>query len=56
MSDMTEIEAAKIAEQKGNAEQKKFAAMIVSDQHQDRTELKSMVTEEIKIGNSVGAG
>jgi putative membrane protein len=31
MSDMLEIESAKIAEQKGNADEKKFAAMMVTD-------------------------
>jgi len=48
MSDMTEIEAAKIAEQKGNAEEKKFAAMMLADHTKTSTELKSMVTGEMK--------
>ena len=48
MSDMTEIEAAKIAEQKGNADEKKFAAMMVTDHTKTSTELKSMVTGEMK--------
>lgn len=48
MSDMTEIEAAKIAEQKGNADEKKFAAMMVKDHTKTSTELKSMATGEMK--------
>jgi putative membrane protein len=48
MSDMTEIEAAKIAEQKGNADEKKFAAMMVTDHTKTSNELKSMVTGEMK--------
>ena len=48
MSDMTEIEAAKIAEQKGDAEEKKFAAMMLADHTKTSTELKSMVTGEMK--------
>jgi putative membrane protein len=48
MSDMTEIEAAKIAQQKGNADEKRFAAMMVTDHTKTSTELKSMVTGEMK--------
>jgi len=48
MSDMTEIESAKIAEQKGNADEKKFAAMMLTDHTKTSTELKSMVTGEMK--------
>lgn len=48
MSDMTEIEAAKIAEQKGNADEKKFAARMVTDHTKTSTELKSMLTGEMK--------
>jgi putative membrane protein len=36
MSDMTEIEAAKIAQQKGNADEKKFAQMMLARSHQDK--------------------
>jgi putative membrane protein len=43
MSDMLEIEAAKIAQQKGNAEEKKFADMMVNDHTKTSSELKSMV-------------
>jgi putative membrane protein len=48
MSDMTEIEAAKIAEQKGNADEKKFATMMIADHTKTTTELKLMVTGEMK--------
>lgn len=41
-SDMLEIEAAKIAEQKGNAEEKKFAGQMVNDHTKTSADLKSM--------------
>lgn len=43
MSDMLEIEAAKIAQQKGNADEKKFADMMITDHTKTSDELKSMV-------------
>src|SRR5882757_3798908 len=48
MSDMTEIEAAKLAQQKGNADEKKFAEMMITDHTKTSTELKSMVPAEMK--------
>ncbi len=48
MSDMTEIEAAKIAQQKGNADEKKFAEMMVMDHTKTSSELKSMVPDNLK--------
>jgi putative membrane protein len=48
MSDMTEIEAAKVARQNGNAEENKFAAMMITDHTKTGTELKSMVMGEMK--------
>ena len=48
MSDMLEIEAAKIAAQKGNATEKKFAEQMVTDHTKTSTELKSMVSGEMK--------
>jgi putative membrane protein len=45
-SDMLEIAAAKIAEQKGNAEEKKFAAEMVTDHTKTSTELKGLVSSE----------
>jgi putative membrane protein len=48
MSDMTEVESAKIAEQKGNADEKKFAEMMVSDHTMTSSELKSMVPDNLK--------
>ena len=40
MSDMLEIEAAKIAEQKGNATEKKFAGQMITDHTKTSSELK----------------
>lgn len=48
MSDMTEIEAAKIAQQKGNADEKKFAEMMVADHTKTSSELKSMAPADMK--------
>jgi putative membrane protein len=48
MSDMLEIESAKIAQQKGNAEEKKFAVMMVTDHTKTSTELKEMVPADLK--------
>ena len=42
-SDMLEIEAAKIAEQKGSAEEKRFAAQMVADHTKTSSELKGLV-------------
>ena len=43
LSDTTEIEAARIAQQKGNADEKKFAAQMVTDHTETSAELKSMI-------------
>jgi putative membrane protein len=48
MSDMLEIEAAKIAQQKGNAVEKKFAEQMVTDHTKTSTELKGLVSGEMK--------
>ena len=48
MSDMLEIEAAKIAQQKGNADDKKFAQMMIADHTKTSSELKSMVPSEMQ--------
>ena len=42
-SDMLEIEASKIAQDKGNAGEKKFAGQMIADHTRTSTELKSMV-------------
>src|ERR1700743_1132457 len=47
-SDMLEIEAAKIAEQKGNADEKKFAEQMVTDHTKTSTELKGLVPADMK--------
>ena len=47
MSDMLEIEAAKIAEQKGNATEKSFAAQMVTDHTKTSTELKGLVPPDL---------
>ena len=47
MSDMLEIEAAKIAQQKGNADEKKFAEHMIADHTKTSSELKSMAGGEL---------
>ncbi len=42
-SDMLEIEAAKIAQQKGNADEKKFAGQMITDHTKTSSELKELV-------------
>ena len=44
MSDMLEIESSKIAQQKGNADEKKFAGQMITDHTKTSSELKSMVS------------
>jgi putative membrane protein len=44
MSDMMEIEASKIAQQKGNAEEKKFAGQMITDHTKTSSDLKAMVS------------
>ena len=48
MSDMLEIDAAKIAQQKGNADEKKFAEVMITDHTKTTTELKGLVNGEMK--------
>jgi putative membrane protein len=48
MSDMLEIEAAKIAEKKGNANEKSFAAQMITDHTKTSSELKQMVSGDAK--------
>jgi putative membrane protein len=44
ISDMFEIEASKLAEQKGNAQEKSFAQQMVTDHTKTSSELKEMVS------------
>src|SRR6266576_3561646 len=44
MSDMLEIESSRIAEQKGNSDEKKFAQQMIADHTKTSSALKSMVT------------
>jgi len=44
ISDMFEIEAGKLAQQKGNAEEKTFASKMVTDHTKTSTELKGLVS------------
>jgi putative membrane protein len=44
ISDMFEIESSKLAQQKGNEAEKKFAAQMVTDHTKTSTELKGMVS------------
>src|ERR1700744_3570510 len=48
MSDMLEIDAAKIAQQKGDSEEKTFAGEMITDHTKTSTELKSLVSGEMK--------
>jgi putative membrane protein len=43
-SDMLEIAAAKVAEQKGNAEEKKFAAQMVTDHSKTTSDIKGLIS------------
>lgn len=45
---MVEIDAAKIAQQKGNDDEKKFAQQMVTDHTKSSSELKGMVPTDIK--------
>jgi putative membrane protein len=47
MSDMLEIEAAKVAQQKGNTDEKKFAEQMITDHTKTSSELKGMVSGEL---------
>ena len=47
-SDMLEIGASKLAEQKGNADEKNFAAQMITDHTKTSSELKSMVSGDMK--------
>jgi putative membrane protein len=44
MSDMLEIESSKIAQQKGDADEKKFAGQMITDHTKTSSELKSLVS------------
>jgi putative membrane protein len=48
MSDMLEIESSKIAQTKGNAQEKTFAGEMITDHTKTSTELKGMVSAEMK--------
>ena len=48
MSDMLEIDAAKIAQQKGGPQEKTFAGEMITDHTKTSTELKGLVSGEMK--------
>src|ERR1700755_1620389 len=48
MSDMLEIDAAKIAQQKGDPQEKTFAGEMITDHTKTNTELKGSVSGEMK--------
>src|SRR6202050_402698 len=54
MSDMLEIEAAKIAQTKGDAQEKTFASEMITDHSKTSTELKAMVSGEMKAALPTG--
>src|ERR1700747_1669739 len=47
-SDLLEIGASKLAEQKRNADEKKFAAQMITDHTKTSSELKSMLSGGMK--------
>jgi putative membrane protein len=47
-SDMLEIDAAKIAQQKGNADEKQFAQQMITDHTKTSSELKGLVPADMK--------
>src|SRR6185437_4616536 len=47
-SDMLEVDAAKIAQQKGNADEKQFARQMVTDHTKTSSELKGIVSADMK--------
>jgi len=47
MSDMLEVDAAKIAQQKGDADEKKFAEAMITDHDKTSTELKGLVPSDM---------
>lgn len=54
LSDMMEIEAAKLALQRGNAEDKTFAAQMETDHTKTSTELKQLVPDNLKSALPAG--
>jgi putative membrane protein len=48
MSDMTEIAAAKVGQERGNAEEKPFSTQMIADHTKTSEELKSIVPAEAK--------
>jgi putative membrane protein len=48
MSDMTEIAAAKIGQERGNAEEKAFSTQMIADHTKTSEELKTMVPADAK--------
>ena len=53
-SDMLEIDAAKIAEQKGNADEKQFAQQMITDHTKTSSELKGLVPADTKSALPTG--
>src|SRR5689334_7116296 len=47
MSDLLEVEAAKIAQQKGDPDEKKFAEAMITDHDKTSTELKCLVPSDM---------
>ncbi len=54
MSDILEIEAAKVAQQKGNPTEKKFAEQMITDHTKMSRELKQLVNGEMKSALPTG--
>jgi putative membrane protein len=48
MSDMLEIDAARVAQEKGNASEKKFAEQMITDHTKTSSELKALLPADMK--------
>ena len=53
-SDMTEIAASKLGQERGNSEEKKFAAQMITDHTKTSSELKALVAGGVKADIPVG--
>src|SRR3978361_456563 len=55
MSDMTEIAAAKLGQERGNAQEKAFAAQMITDHSKTSEELKAMAPADARAAIPAGS-
>ena len=56
LSDMLEIESGKIAQQKGNADEKKFAEQMIADHTKTSSELQALVSGgDVKVSSATSS-